>query len=169
MRRISIQLHHAGRSLGRPWCEPDASIWRGTSYQADSDRWVTSEPRELANVSRGTLTIRERTGQGRWRGLRGRHRDCLISPFFSFWWSRPQGLRRSTGNPSGWHLERQHTAAPLANHLIPAASRNFKHYFPSRFSVRSRNLLIKASAPPAAMIEANSSRRMARSLMVPLR
>jgi uroporphyrin-III C-methyltransferase/precorrin-2 dehydrogenase/sirohydrochlorin ferrochelatase len=41
--------------------------------------------------------------------------------------------------------------------------------FPSRVSVRSRNLLIRPSAPPEAMMEANSSRRIARSLMVPLR
>jgi hypothetical protein len=40
---------------------------------------------------------------------------------------------------------------------------------PSRLSVRSCNRLIKPSAPPEAMIEANSSRRVARSLIVPLR
>ena len=45
----------------------------------------------------------------------------------------------------------------------------FKDYFPSRLSVRSCNFLINPSAPPEAMIEANSSRRSARSLIVPLR
>ena len=57
----------------------------------------------------------------------------------------------------------------LLHNLIPVASGDLKHYFPSRLSVRSCNFLIKASAPPAAMTEANSSRRIARSLMVPLR
>jgi hypothetical protein len=40
-------------------------------------------------------------------------------------------------------------------------------YFPSNLSVRSCSLLIKASAPPEAIIDANSSRRVARSLIVP--
>ena len=57
----------------------------------------------------------------------------------------------------------------LLQNRIPAASRDLEHYFPSRLSVRFCNFLIKASAPPAATTEANSSRRMARSLMVPLR
>src|SRR5258708_26750972 len=57
----------------------------------------------------------------------------------------------------------------LLLNLSRVASGGPKHYLPSRSSVRSRNLLIKASAPPAATTQANSSRRMARSLMVPLR
>src|SRR5262249_54219301 len=43
-----------------------------------------------------------------------------------------------------------------------------ERYFPSNLSVRSCSLLIKPSAPPEAMIDANSSGRVARSLIVPL-
>jgi hypothetical protein len=57
----------------------------------------------------------------------------------------------------------------LLYNLIPVPVENSKHYFVSRFSLRSCSRLIKASAPPDAMTDANSSRRMARSLMVPLR
>jgi hypothetical protein len=57
-----------------------------------------------------------------------------------------------------------------ANHrTVNSIWDRLEDYFPSRFSVRSCNFLINPSAPPEAMIEANSSRRSARSLIVPLR
>src|SRR5260221_12197595 len=56
----------------------------------------------------------------------------------------------------------------LLLNLSRVASGGLKNHLPSRSSVRSRNLLIKASAPPAATTEANSSGGMARSRLVRL-
>jgi hypothetical protein len=44
-----------------------------------------------------------------------------------------------------------------------------ERHLPNSIWVRSCNLLISPLAPPEAMIEANSSRRVARSLIVPLK
>ncbi len=53
---------------------------------------------------------------------------------------------------------------------LQAVDRAFQPHSASKLWVRSRNVLTRASAPPPpARIEANSSRRVARSLMVPLR
>jgi hypothetical protein len=65
----------------------------------------------------------------------------------------------------GWQASRESNG----QQLIAWLAMDLKHHFPSSVSFRSRSLLIKASAPPEAITEANSSRRVARSLMVPLR
>jgi len=65
----------------------------------------------------------------------------------------------------------KHPVLPLQHEAEPPCASELAlwSYLPSKVSVRSFNLLIKPSAPPEAMMEANSSRRVARSLIVPLR
>ena len=102
---------------------------------------------------------------------------------------RPQRREKNSGPRWNQCFSRNNPSIPLANvaHVVRKAqktqlcdeqTRRYGHCIfvkmlkiqpPSRVFVRSRNFLIKPSAPPEAMIEANSSRRVARSLIVPLR
>jgi hypothetical protein len=83
----------------------------------------------------------------------GAHRPCVMSPP-----ARPTGLGRRDPALAPEPANRRRTRLNIR-----------ERHLPNRLCVRSCNLLIKPSAPPVAMIDANSSRRVARSLMVPLR